>query len=234
MQNSPTTYNGDENTNVVNRAPATDDFNGPLARLSYQMVDIESALENAARPPFPILIISTGAVGLQHFLRDGRRTISTIFLPGEVLDYSQIRGSGGSLCCLLSGKARMFDTVVLERLRQEDPHAWTDLMAGKFKCCSLTTNHSVDLARKSAVEKLASFIFECRNRQMTDYGQPINLILNRIDIADYMGLRPETLSRAFTKLRHRKVIACDGGDFIHILNEPHLRQIANGAAHKFG
>ncbi len=205
-----------------------------LEHLPYQLIDVEGALENAQRAPYPIIIISSGAAGLQHFLKDGRRTISTIFLAGEVLDFSQIRGSGGSLCCLLPGEARMFDAVVLEELQQENPQAWAALMVGKFRCCSLTTNHSVDLARKSAIEKLASFIFECRNRQTTERGKLIKLILNRIDIADYMGLRPETLSRAFTKLKHLKMIAYECGDCIHILNEPALRQIANGATSEVG
>ncbi len=213
---------------------SADDHDDPLARLPYQLMGIESALENAQRIPYPIIIISSGAAGLQHFLKDGRRTISTIFLADEVLDYSQIRGSGGSLCCLLPGQARMFNAVDLEKLRQENPQAWSALMVGKFRCCSQTTNHSVDLARKSAVEKLASFIFECRNRQAAERGKLINLILNRIDIADYMGLRPETLSRAFTKLKQLKMIACECGDFIHILNEPALRQIANGATEEIG
>jgi CRP/FNR family transcriptional regulator, anaerobic regulatory protein len=213
---------------------SADDNGDPLERLLYQLIDIENALENAQRTPYPIVIISSGAAGLQHFLKDGRRTISTIFLAGEVLDYSQIRGSGGSLCCLLPGQAQMFNAVVLEKLRQENPQAWSTLMIGKFRCCSQTTNHSVDLARKSAVEKLASFIFECRNRQTAERSKLINLILNRIDIADYMGLRPETLSRAFTKLKQLKMIACERGDYIHILNEPALRQIANGATNELG
>ena len=234
MHNSAAAHKGCENAGILACVPAKCNDDGPLDRLPSQIVDIETALENAARTPFPIIIITSGAVGLQHFLKDGRRTISTIFLPGEVLDFNQIRGSGGSLCCLLPGDARLFDTAVLDQLRQKDPQAWTTLMAGKFRCCSNTANHSVDLARKSAVEKLASFIFECRNRQAATRDTVINLILNRIDIADYMGLRPETLSRAFTKLKRCKMIACNGSDYIHILNEPALRQIANGATSEFG
>jgi len=219
---------------IITCISSAKDQGNPLSQLPYQLYDIETALENAIHAPFPVIVISSGAAGLQHFLKDGRRTLSTIFLAGEVLDFNQIRGSGGSLCCLLPGKARVFDAQVIEQLRQENPQAWTTLMEGKFNCCCFTTNHSVDLARKSAVEKLASFIFECRNRQIINRGNLIDLILNRIDIADYMGLRPETLSRAFTKLKHRKMIACDGSDYIHILNEPALRQIANGATRECG
>ncbi len=234
MRESAAAYNDCENADIITRVPAKGYENGSLDQLPRQMIDIETALENATRAPYPIVIITSGAAGLQHFLKDGRRTISTIFLPGEVLDFNQIRGSGGSLCCLLSGDAQVFDAGVLDQLRQLDPQAWTVLMSGKFRCCSFTANHSVDLARKSAVEKLASFIFECRNRQVVTQDTTINLILNRIDIADYMGLRPETLSRAFTKLKRRNMIACNGGDFIHILNEPALRQIANGATSELG
>ncbi len=234
MQNSTAVYVERGDDAILTCAPVADDYDGPLSQLPYKLTDLDCALESVARTPFPIAIISSGAAGLQHFLRDGRRTLSTIFLTGEVLDYSQMRGSGGSLCRLLPGKARLYDVDVIEHLRFNNPKAWATLMAGKFRCCSLSTNHSVDLARKSAVEKLASFIFECRSRQAECRSTLINLILNRIDIADYMGLRPETLSRAFTKLKQRRMIACDGSDFIHILNEPGLRQIANGATNECG
>lgn len=233
MQNFTTARYESEAAGSFTCIASADDNSDPLAWLPYQLTDIETALENARRAPYPIIIISSGAAGLQHFLKDGRRTISTIFLAGEILDFSQIRGSGGSLCCLLPGQVRIFNGVDLENLRQENPQAWSSLMIDKFKCCSHTANHSVDLARKSAVEKLASFIFECRTRQTAKRDKLINLILNRIDIADYMGLRPETLSRAFTKLKQLKMIACECGDNIHILNEPALRQIANGATDEF-
>ena len=182
----------------------------------------------------PVIIISHGTVGLQHVLKDGRRSISTIFLPGELLDFRHMKMNDGTLICLSAVEMCLFEADVFDRLQQDSPMVRAALVAAHFRHCGFTASHCVDLSRKSAVEKLASFIFECRSRQLAVRDNRVSLLLKRIDIADYMGLRPETLSRAFAKLKQNKLIAFDDIDHIRILNEPVLRQIANGAAMETG
>jgi uncharacterized protein YjhX (UPF0386 family) len=43
-----------------------------------------------------------------------------------------------------------------------------------------------------------------------------------------MGLRIETLSRAFSKLKKMRLIESSDGDEVQIIDEPGLRQLANG------
>ncbi len=224
-----------DKTGTGNGSQSTD-YHGHffLEDVPYQTVSIINILEGEMLASCPILVISSGAIGLQHFLKDGRRSISDIFLAGEILDFRHMGVSNGTLICLLSGEAKLFEAEIFDRFQQKNPHLRAALTANHFRHNRFTASHCVDLALKSATEKLASFIFECRSRQMIAHGQKIRLILKRIDIADYMGLRPETLSRAFTKLIQRKLIAYDDRNHIHILNEPLLRQIANGATVELG
>lgn len=209
-------------------------FRLPLESEPFRSFEINTFLIGEVIAKRPIVVIAHGAVGLQHLLKDGRRTISTIFISGEVLDVRHSSSNDGKLICLTPVDVHLMKSEVFDGLQRESPQFRSALLASHFRQCGLTARHCVDLARKSAVEKLASFIFECRKRQMAEKDTSICLILKRIDIADYMGLRPETLSRAFATLKKHKLIDCDGSDQIEILDEKSLRQIASGAAAQFG
>ena len=76
------------------------------------------------------------------------------------------------------------------------------------------------LAKYNAEEKVLDFIKMISQRQ-TKHGQPHNpvyLIMARVDIANYLGLRIESVSRAITKLKVKKNISINEHGFI-ILNE---------------
>ena len=213
----------------------TKDRNNPLLHAAVRRhFKADSALTATLLADHPVAIIYCGAIGLQHILSDGRRSISTIFLSGEILDFRYMKVSNGILISLTASELCLFRAADFDRLLAQQPHIQAAVTASHFRNFSFAASHCVDLARKSAVEKLASFIFECRSRQSECKTKGIRLLLKRIDIADYMGLRPETLSRAFAKLKQRKIIASDGISHIQILDEPALRQIANGAALDYG
>ena len=71
-------------------------------------------------------------------------------------------------------------------------------------------DHMLLLGRKTSVEKVATFLLEMDER----LGSPtvMALPMNRRDIADYLGLTLETVSRALAKLRKRNLIRVTGGN----------------------
>ena len=176
----------------------------------------------------PILTLTKGAIGLQHMLGDGRQTISLIFFEGEVLDFRHFTNASGKLTCLLPVTACLYSGDDFDRMQHEDTRFQHEQTLNQARQHLFAAQHSVDLARKSAVEKLASFIFECRKRQQLGRSLKVCLKLRRSDIADYMGLRVETLSRAFSKLKKMKYIHANDSDEVEIINEPAMRQLANG------
>jgi CRP/FNR family nitrogen fixation transcriptional regulator len=64
------------------------------------------------------------------------------------------------------------------------------------------------LTRANAIDKVADFLIDIAQRTGSD-GR-IELPMSRYDIADYLGLSPETVSRAFSALRDKGLIACRG------------------------
>jgi len=92
-------------------------------------------------------------------------------------------------------------------------------------------DHSVDLGKKQALEKLASFIFECHYRRSVS-GRPVQLVkipIRHCDLGEYLGLQPETVSRGFRDFQERKIIRLHNASEVEIKKLPSLKRIANGA-----
>lgn len=179
---------------------------------------------------WPIVAMSAGVLSMQHILEDGRKSIAALFMPGDVID---IRGTNkrnrGSLIALGKVELCRLSPRVFETLVQTNPEAnriiWDNLREQTFRAI----DHSADLAKKQALEKLASFVFECSHRQPHTLGdKAIDIPIRRIDLGEYLGMQPETVSRCFKDLEERGIISLRSLHSVIIENVPALRRIANG------
>ena len=87
------------------------------------------------------------------------------------------------------------------------------------------------LGRKTAAERLASFFLSFIERQELVAGQKqaqFDLPMSRLDIADYLGLTKETVSRMLSELRSRKLVRLMSQDRIEILDRTGLEEMAEG------
>ncbi len=179
---------------------------------------------------WPIFAISAGVLSLQHLLEDGRKSIAALFMPGDIIDMRGLTGRNrGQLIALSKITLCRLSPAAFEATVEDNPEAqriaWNNLRGQTYRAM----DHAADLAKKQAVEKLASFLFECTNRKL-DQGprDQVHIPIRRIDLADYLGMQPETVSRCFKYLEDRKIIAFQGISNLNILDIPTLRRIANG------
>lgn len=182
---------------------------------------------------WPIIAIGAGVLSLQHLMEDGRRTIAALFMQGDIIDMrglaSRQRGYlialGKTDICRLSPVG--FETAIDNNLGAQKV-AWNLLRSQNYR----SMDHASDLAKKQALEKLASFLFECRHRQ-ADRGADdwVHIPVRRIDLADYLGMQPETVSRGFKEMQARNIITFEDVSNLRILDFPTLRRIANGDKH---
>jgi CRP/FNR family transcriptional regulator len=154
-----------------------------------------------------------GAVMLYKLLPDGRRQVVELIGPGNVFGISAIPVYECSAETLVSGQAIIHDRAVVER----SPELFRRLSARlQAQFCAMH-EHAVLLGRKSALERVASFIMQCVPGR-GGYGCPgpsgdnsinVRLGMTRQEIADYLGLTIETVSRAFSELRRRGIVTID-------------------------
>jgi CRP/FNR family transcriptional regulator len=86
------------------------------------------------------------------------------------------------------------------------------------------------LGRRLAEEKVAAFLKLLLDRIGQPHGEYrlIRLPMNRSDIADYLGLTPETISRSISRLRSDKIIALKDPLTIVVRDPAGLRLLADG------
>ena len=154
-----------------------------------------------------------GAVMLYKLLPDGRRQVVELIGPGGVFGISAIPVYECSAETLVSSQAVVHERAVVERspelLRRLSAHLQTQFCA--------MHEHAVLLGRKTALERVASFVMHYVPGR-GGYGCPgprgdnsfnVRLSMTRQEIADYLGLTIETVSRAFSELRRRGIVAID-------------------------
>lgn len=152
--------------------------------------------------------IISGAVRSYKLLSDGRRQINAFHLPGDMF------GLENGATHRFTAEAIVETNVRITR-RRSLLEATTNRETGATNLVGLVTrnlqhaeNHMLLLGRKTALEKVAAFLLEMDER----LAHPDLMILpmNRRDIADYLGLTLETVSRALSTLRDEKILQFDG------------------------
>ena len=97
-----------------------------------------------------------------------------------------------------------------------------------FRELSAARDLSMVLCRKSAIEKVASFLCSLaeRRRSLGPTGM-MSLPMTRSDIADYLGLSIETVSRNITKLRVKRIISLPRAGLVLIHDMDRLKRIGD-------
>ena len=172
--------------------------------------------------------ITKGFVAESRTLEDGRRQIVGIRTVGDLCGYPVHLGTHlFSAEALTEVEACAFERNKLEAFvaRHIDlADARAEEVSDRFK--RATENLTV-IGQLKSTERVAHFLIEMDEltvaRQVGTH--PLVLHLTRQEIADYLGLTLETVSRSFSKLKEMQVIALVGGDSIAILNEQRLSDI---------
>lgn len=163
----------------------------------------------------------SGSVMLYKLLPDGRRQVVEMLRPGDIFGLA----GGEEYDCTAE---TLTDTEVHEvdlRLVENS----NDLQRTLTKCLTnqmrVLHEHAVLLGRKSAIERVASFLMHlvpdrggavCTGPQGGDDSFDLKLHMTRQEIADYLGLTIETVSRVVSDLKRRGVIRVDKADKIHL------------------
>jgi len=153
-----------------------------------------------------------GAVRSFRMLSDGRRQICDFYLPGDIFGIE------------LGGERRetaeaLADTVLLVARRsalidEEDGPMARQLWRLAVAELQRSQDHVLTLGRRSASERVASFLVDLSDR--LGAGEDLELPMSRQDIADYLGLTIETVSRSLTQLQAIGMIKVGGCRLIHL------------------
>lgn len=167
--------------------------------------------------------VASGVVRTCRFLSDGRRQIDSFHRVGDVFGFEagadhSMTAEAVTECTVVAYRRGGLETMVSQddRLGQWFfAHAMTSMASAR--------EHSLLLGRGNAAQKLAAFLLEAADRD-GDSGT-IDLMMSRQDIADYLGLTIETVSRTLSRLERDGVIGLPGGRRILLKDRRMLRAL---------
>src|SRR5215475_8044592 len=149
-----------------------------------------------------------GAVRTYKLLSDGRRQIGAFHLPGDVFGLESGANHRLAAEAILDTTLRLVKRRSLEQAAQGDVRVARDLWSITSGELLHAENHMLLLGRKTAMERVATFILEM-DRRIAKTGL-IALPMCRRDIGDYLGLTLETVSRALSELQQQGVLGLSG------------------------
>jgi CRP/FNR family nitrogen fixation transcriptional regulator len=157
----------------------------------------------------PLYFVEFGTVRICRLTADGRRLISAFHTAGDVFGFE-----GGDEHESYAESVDGVGIRVLRTNRANQPTSSMLLLA--IKSLARTQNHLMVLGRRNANERMAALLLELSERQGND--RLIYLPMQRNDIADYLCLTFETVSRVIRALKDQKVIRLRATNEIEILD----------------
>jgi CRP/FNR family transcriptional regulator, anaerobic regulatory protein len=152
--------------------------------------------------------LSHGVVRLYKMLPDGRRQVVAFALPGDFLAMPLADRLGFSADAIGEVSVCRFPREELKRLIQSSPNIMRLLIEFATRELQTAQDQLSLLGNGSAEERVAVFLVNWRDRmaRVSSISQAVPLPMQRRDIADFLGLKLETISRTLAKLEERNVI----------------------------
>ena len=173
--------------------------------------------------------VKSGVFRLTRMTECGRRQVIAFAYSGDILGFP-CEGFTHSDCdALTNAQLSSFSATHLDDAKAH-PELHRALLDAALREISDMQDHFMMLAKKSAIERVATFLCALADR----IGEPIGsrttfkIVMPRADIADYIGLTTETVCRSLTQLKKCGVIKIDNIQTVVILKPQTLRALAEG------
>jgi CRP/FNR family transcriptional regulator len=182
---------------------------GEIGNLSRRIsFAAHSRIITESEPSTTVCMLTHGTAGLYKMLADGRRQIVGFALPGDFLGSLFSDRHTCSVDAISEVATRQFRRGPFLAFLRAHPESLYLMLEAALQQTNAAHDHMLLLGCGTAEEKFADFIINWRARA-GHRGALSNLVLlpmSRGDIADYLGLRIETVSRVIARLERENVV----------------------------
>lgn len=174
-------------------------------------------------PPDHWYVIISGVARKSAQLANGQRMIVDFLLPGDFFGFTHREEHHFVVEAVVAGTVvASYPRRLIERLADSNPEVARGIRELAFDATSRLQSRLLILRRTTAVKKVGSFLLEMAERSRDENDDAISLPMSRYDIADYLALSVETVSRALTNLKGRGAIRLSGTRRINIIDRDAL------------
>ena len=198
------------------------------AIMTSKRLDANEQLVEEGEPKRRVFSLTSGMLRIYTSLPDGRRQIAGFLFPGDYLGLADDETYSQSAEAVVPSVLCAFSTREMDDLMERFPKLKERLHQMTRAALRTARDNQLVLGRLAPVEKLASFllVLSARAEKRGEKPNPVHLSMNRTDIADYLGLTIETVSRSFTKLKTQGLIQLLDANTVEILSRRSLAAVA--------
>lgn len=177
-----------------------------------------------------VYIVTAGTIKIYRLMPDGRRQVTGFLFEGDFLGFAHDNQYAYSAEAVGDVSLCRFQKEDLERLLKRFPEMEKRLLDIANHELAAAQDQMVLLGRKTAREKISSFFLMLSERAKKNGGDgnPVAVAMTRADIADYLGLTTETVSRVISSLKQEGLIENCPDHAIRLLAPDTLGEIAEG------
>jgi CRP/FNR family transcriptional regulator len=170
--------------------------------------------------------LTNGLLRLSKLLPDGRRQIAGFLFPSDFLGITMEEEHAFTVEAVVPSTLCRFPRNRFDDFVSGHPRLESRLYTVAAHELAAARQQLVLLGRKTATERVASFLLMLAGRCARDRQEEVVLPMSRSDVADYLGLRIETVSRELTGLKIARIIRLTGRHSLQILERDRLSALA--------
>lgn len=173
--------------------------------------------------------IIQGILKLYKLLPDGRRQIMGFVSTDKLIGLSDDNMYQYTAEAVTDVTLCRYSRHQFDRLLDEVPGFARRVLTARSKDLQSAQDQMVLLGRKTAIERISTFLLHLGKLQMgASGGASLHVPMTRADIADYLGLTIETVSRTLAKLKHDRIISLPEAVRVTVIDRDRLEEIAAG------
>jgi CRP/FNR family nitrogen fixation transcriptional regulator len=182
----------------------------PIVNLSEFNYKKGTEIYGEKEPAEYVYQVKIGAVRSYKLLSDGRRQIGAFHLVGDIFGLENGSEHRFTAEAIVNTTVRLIKRRSLEIVAESDAMVSRNLLSMTTSNLQHAEDHMLLLGRKTSLERVAAFLIEM-DRRLTAAGV-MPLPMSRRDIADYLGLTLETVSRALSRLHELGILGFIGSN----------------------
>jgi len=176
-------------------------------------------------------VLEEGVIMIERSSAAGRRQILGFSYPGDFVGLTRDDFFEYSVQSLTRAVVREFPIGEFNRLSDLSPQ----LKGNVNRIGGSVFSHAIDqvfaLGQKKAHERVCYLLHEIRNRKVGPDDVTVELPMTRQDIADYLGLTMETVSRAMRRLKNDGIIDIEANQTIRLLHPETVAELGSVSGH---
>ncbi|EEB78507.1 transcriptional regulator, Crp/Fnr family protein [marine gamma proteobacterium HTCC2148] len=196
------------------------------AMVIYRNLDSGDYLFHQHTPARSVYVLEEGIMMMERSSSTGRRQVMAFMQPGNFIGIPHNQHYDYTVSALQTSRVQEMALKPFVELQDDISQLKENVRGIGGNILAHTLDQVFALGQKKAHERVCFLLKQLSDRALVPGSRSIELVMTRQDIADYLGLTIETVSRAFGKLKREKVIDIFSAHTVEIIDMEAVEEMA--------